>query len=58
MLYKSIMQKQFKSLSTRNLHEINFLHDLYENTQQNSASSNQDDQAPNYQESHPDQDLE
>ena len=44
--------------STRNLHEINFLHDLHENTQDNSTTSNQDDQSPDYQESHPDQDLE
>ena len=47
-----------KLKSTRNLHEINFLHDLHENTQDNSTTSNQDDQSPDYQESHPDQDLE
>ena len=52
-------QKQFKSFkSTRNLHEINFLHDLHVNTQDNSTTSNQDDQSRDYQESHPDQDLE
>ena len=44
--------------SRRNLHEINFLHDLHENTQDNSTTSNQDDQSPDYQEAHPDQDLE
>ena len=44
--------------STRNLHEMNFLHDLHENTEENSTTSNQDDQSPDYQESHPDQDLE
>ena len=42
----------------RNLHEIHFLHDLHENTQENSTTLNQDDPFPNYQESHPDQDLE
>ena len=47
-----------KFMSTRNLHEINFLHDLHGNTQDNSTTSNQDDQSPDYQESHPDQDLE
>ena len=47
-----------KFMSTRNLHEINFLHGLHENTQENSTTSNQDDQSPDYQESHPDQDLE
>ena len=45
-------------MSTRNLHEINFLHDRHENTQENSTTPNQDDQSPDYQESHPDQDLE
>ena len=40
------------------MHEINFLRDLHENTQDNSTTSNQDDQFPGYQESHPDQDLE
>ena len=57
--YNAEAIQQFKS--TRNLHEINFLHDLHdlhENTQQNSTASNQDDQSPDYQESHPDQDLE
>ena len=47
-----------KFMSTRNLQEINFLLDLYENTQENSTTSNQDDQSPDYQESHPDQDLQ
>ena len=47
-----------KFTSTRNLHEINFLHDLHENTQDNSTLSNEDDQSPHCQESHPDQDLE
>ena len=47
-----------KFKSTRNLHETNFLHDLHENTQDNSTTSNQDDQFLDYQESHPDQDLE
>ena len=40
------------------MHEINSLHDLHENTEDNSTSSNQDDQFPDYQESHPDQDQE
>ena len=40
------------------MHEINFLHDLHENTQDNSTASNQDDQSPDYQQSHPDQDPE
>ena len=40
------------------MHEVNFLHDLHENTQENSTSSNEDDQSPDYQEFHPDQDLE
>ena len=56
MLYKNIMLNKFKS--TRNLHEINFQHDLHENTQENSTSSNEDDQPPDCQESHPDQDLQ
>ena len=54
--YNAEAIQKFKS--TRNLHEINFLHDLHENTQDNSTTSNQDDQSPDYQESHPDQDLE
>ena len=37
-----------KLKSTRNLHEINFLHDLHENTQENSTTFNQDDQSPDY----------
>ena len=40
------------------MHEINFLHDIHENTQVNSTTSNQDDQSPDYEESYPDQDLE
>ena len=47
-----------KFMSTRNLHEINFLHDLHENTQANSTTFIQDDQSSNYQESYPNQDLE
>ena len=47
-----------KLKSTRNFLEINFLHDLHENTHDNSTTSNQDDQSTDYQESHPDQDLE
>ena len=54
--YNAEAIQKFKS--TRNLHEINFLHDIHENTQENSTSSNQDDQSPDYQESHPDQDLD
>ena len=53
--YNAEAIQKFKSI--RNLHEINFLHDLHENTQENSTS-NQDHQSPDYQESHPDQDLE
>ena len=37
-----------KLKSTGNLHEINFVHDLHENTQENSTTSNQDDQSPDY----------
>ena len=40
------------------MHEINFIHDLHENTQENLTSSNEHDQTPDGQESHPDQDLE
>ena len=40
------------------MHEINFLHDLHEKTQENFTTSNQDDLSPHYQECHPDQDLE
>ena len=54
--YNAEAIQKFKS--TRNLHEIYFLHDLHENTQDNSTSSNEDDQSPDCQESHPDQDLE
>ena len=54
--YNTEASQKFKS--TRNFHEINFLHDLHENTQDNSTTSNQDDRFPNYKESHPDHDLE
>ena len=54
--YNAEAIQKFKS--TRNMHEINFLHDLHENTQDNSTTSNKDDQSPDHQESHPDQDLE
>ena len=40
-----------KVKSTRNLHEINFLCDLHENTQENSTSSNEDDKSQDCQES-------
>ena len=53
--YNADATQKFKS--TRNLHEINLLHDLHENTQDNSKTSNPDDQSPDYQESNPDQDL-
>ena len=33
-----------KFLFTRNLHQTNFIHDLYEKTQDNSTSSNEDDE--------------
>ena len=54
--YNAEAIQKFKS--TTNLHEINFLHNLHENTQDNCTTSNQDDQSPDYQESDPDQDLE
>ena len=54
--YNAEAIQKFKS--TRNLHEIKFLHDLHENTQEQSTTSNQDDQSPDYQESHHDQDVE
>ena len=47
-----------KFKSTRNLHEINFIDDLHENTEDNSTTFYQDDQSSDYQLSHPDQDLE
>ena len=40
------------------MHETNFVHDLHENTQDNSPSSNGDDEFQDCQEYHPDQDLE
>ena len=54
--YNAEAIQKFKS--SRNLHEINVLHDLHENIHETSTTSNQDDQSPDYQESHPDQDLE
>ena len=50
--------ESFPKKETKPRWTINFLHDLNENTQDNSTTSNQDDQSPDYQESHPDQDLE
>ena len=47
-----------KFKSSRNLHDTNFVHDLHENTQDNSPSSNEDDEFQECQECHPDQDLE
>ena len=60
---KDALQKYYveaiqKLKSTRNLHEINFVHDLHESTQDDSTSSNKDDQSQDCQEFHPDQDLE
>ena len=46
-----------KFKSTRNFYQINFLHHLHENTQENTTTSNQDHQSADYQESNPDQDL-
>ena len=40
------------------MHEINFLHDLHENTHDNSTTFYRDDQSSVFQQSHPDQDLE
>ena len=54
--YNAEVIQKFKY--TRNFHEINFLYDLHENTQENSTTSNQHDQSPDYQESHSDQDLQ
>ena len=54
--YNAEAIQKFKS--TRNLHEIIFLHDQHENTQDNSTLSNEDDQSSHFEESHPDQDLE
>ena len=48
--YNAEAIQKFKS--RRNLHKTTFLHDLHENTQDNSTTSNQDDQSPDYQESH------
>ena len=45
--YNAEAIQKFKS--TRNLHEINFQHDLHQNTQFNSTTSNQDDQSLDYQ---------
>ena len=55
------MLKLFKSLSHQEiLHETNFVgvHDLHEDTQENSPSSNEDDEFQESQEYNPDQDLE
>ena len=54
--YNAEAIQKFKS--TKKLNEIEFLHDLDEDTQENSETSDQDDQSADYQESHPDQDLE
>ena len=48
--------QEFKS--SRNLHETNFVHDLHEDTQSNSRSSNEDDEFQECQEYNTDQDLE
>ena len=59
MLYRNIMLRPVKSFKfTRNIHETNFVHDLDDNTQDNSTSSNEDDEFQECQEFHPDQDLE
>ena len=47
-----------KFKSSRDLHETIFVHDLHEDTQDNSPSSNEDDEFQECQEYHPDQDLE
>ena len=47
-----------KFKSSRNLHETNFVHDLHEDTQDNSPSFNEDDEFQECQKYHPDQDLE
>ena len=54
--YKVEAIQKFKS--SRNLHGTNLVHDLHEETQDNSPSSNEDDQFHDCQEYHPDQDLE
>ena len=60
---KAVLQKYNvvaiqKLKSTRNLHETNFVHDLHENTQDNSTSPIEDDQSQDCQEFHPDQNFE
>ena len=47
-----------KFKSTRNLHKSNFIHDLHEDTQDNSPSSNEDDEFQECRQYNPDQDLE
>ena len=47
-----------KCRPSRNFHETNYIHDLHENTQDNSPSSNEDDEFQDCQEYHSDQDLE
>ena len=47
-----------KFKSSRNLHETNFVHDLHEDMQSNSTSSNEDDEFQEWQEYNTDQDLE
>ena len=43
---------------SRNLHETNFIHDVHEDTQDNSPSSNEDDEFQECQDYNTDQDLE
>ena len=57
-LQKYNVEASQKFKFTRNLHETNFVHDLDDNTQDNSTSSNEDDEFQECQEFHPDQDLE
>ena len=47
-----------KFKSSRNLHETNFTHDVHEDTQDDSPSSNEDDEFQECQEYNTDQDLE
>ena len=47
-----------KLKSSRNVHETIFIHDVQEDTQNNSPSSNEDDEFQEYQECNADQDLE
>ena len=57
-LQKYNVEAIHKCKSSRNLHETNFVHDLHDNTQDKSPSSNEDDEFQDCQEYHPDQDLE